>query len=659
MPKSRPGGRALAALVLALSALGAQTPAVQLKDAEGSANFQVAGVVTGSVAALAAGEVRLVFDYQDASNYYYLGLLRDYAQFYRLRDNQSLALGVGGTLRREKGSDELKISLQRSDWGLAAVCNKVVVARAEGRTWPGGKLGTWVRGDGLSATLKDPQSLEDIFFSDDFMRTGENFGGWEFAEGKWQNNQQGTKTSRSANAFTFRSVGGAPLVAAHGHAFDRDYVVQCAMRCDNNGAVGLVVGYQDDANYYRLRWSAADAADGGTCRLQRVFGGKVTDLTPALPGGFQARTWYKLALSLAGGYIYGWIDDVPLFEVAAQAFGEGKIGLYSEPGNNEDVTNAGATFDDVVERSWPLFADDFTAPSQNRWGGANWKLAPAVSGGQAIAPAGGQLLCGTTDWQDTTFEADATCASGNVGLVSCRQPGKGYGLLAGPAGCQLVRFDGEQRVVLAKSAKALTAGATHRLSLSVDAGLLRAGWDGETVLEAFDQTTPAGPCGLWTEGSTGASFARVRCLFRPASYQLPPFLPPDFVQDRYMTAWASPSAAWIQESGTGPRWHKGFFYGDRKVHFSIPAVKTQEGKVTIALGASSTGNLDGYVLTVTLAKGADVALALSQGKTALREAKAKPEGEAAEVVFELRGKVVLVAVDGKVVLSQSVSEEKP
>jgi hypothetical protein len=640
----------------------AQGSGVQLVEGDGSQSYRVSGVLTAPVAALATGEARIVFDYQDARNYCAVRLAREQAQFERVKDGKAQPLGVAGTLRRGTPPEVLNFSLQRGEWAMAFVCNQVVAARAEDRGLPPGRIGHLLQGAGLEMTkLSAPQAIEEIYFADDFMRADENLGGWEVALGKWQNNQQGSKTSRSANAFSFRSLGEGPSLAVHGQPFDREYVVQAAVRCDNDGAVGLAVGCQDPNHYYRLRWTAAGHADGGACRLQRVFGGKVIDLAPPVPGGFRPKVWYKLQLALAGGWLYGWIDDTPLFEVAAQCFAEGKVGLYTEPGREDDAETAGALFDDVIQRSWPLFSDDFLAPAAGRWTavGAPWELKTGRDGG-AVAPVTG-LLVGPAAWEDPTFEADVTYASGTVGLVVGRQPdGRGYGLLMRSDSAQIVRFEaGGKRTVLATAAKGIAQGETHRLTLSADSGLLQASVDGAPVLDALDLGCEAGACGLLCEQAGGARFGRVRARFRPTFFMPAPTLPADFVQDRYMTSWASPGAAWTQVEGSSARWHKGFFYGDRRLHFQIPGVGKQEGKIVVALCAKDTAATDGVRVTLALTKESkEIGLAVVEGDKPRGEAKVKVEGETPDVVVELRGRHVVVQFDGKVVWQQALAEER-
>jgi hypothetical protein len=661
-------GLVLALLGLPAPRLWAQDAAPHLVGAAGDVNYRVGGTLVAPAAALAAGEVDLLFDYADAKNTYVLRLKGEQAQFLRLKDGHAETLGMGGTLRRGAAGDKLPFSLQRRDWEMLFLCNGVVCARAEDRVLPSGKVGWSASGAGLGVEgMTPPQPVEELFFSDDFMRGDDSLGGWKLVQGKWGITQQGSRASRSAKAFTFHSQGGGPCLAVHGNVWDCDYSAQCAVRCDNNGAVGLVVGYQDERDYYRLRWTAAGAEDGGTFRLQRVLDGQVTDLMPPIPGGFQPRVWYKLQLSMSGGWVYGWLDDTPMFEVATSTFGEGKLGLCSEPGKGEEPDSAGAVFDAVVERGFPLLVDDFTRPASGRWTavGGDWQprygAVLPTGGGFVAAPASGLYAVGADDWQNATFEADVSYTGGSVGLVTCRQAnGDLYAAGVSPQGCILARLDHGVAKPLAGTQKGVPTGDWHRVSLAAEDGLLRLSVDGEERLEAFDDALPQGGCGLFTDKAQGARFTNVRARFRPDSYSLPPMLPAEFVSDRYMASWASPGAAWIQVEGQPSRWHKGFFYGDRRVHFTIPGLGKQQGKVTLALGAADTTAVSGYQLVIALTKDKkDIGLTLRDGDKVLDQVTVPGEGDAPEVAFELRGRFVLVEVGGKTVLHHALPEEKP
>ncbi|NUQ00773.1 MAG: hypothetical protein HUU35_13060, partial [Armatimonadetes bacterium] len=467
-----------------------------------------------------------------------------------------------------------------------------------------------------------------------------------------ENNQQGSKTTRSANAFSFRSVGEEPSLAVTGYPFWTDYVAQAAVRCDGSGAVGLAVGVQGAGDHYRLRWTSSRHPDGGTCRLQRVFGGQVTDLGQALPGGFREQVWYKLQLALSGGRLLAWIDERPLFAVAVQSFGEGQVGLWTEPGALDTEQTGGALFDDVVVRSWALFADDFERPGLERWktAGAPWEAADG-----SVAAGGESRLLARASWPDATLDV-VLAGSSPAGLVLRDSDAGRYLLRAAPSRLAILRQDGSRETVL-DEAPAPSPAESRRLSFSYDRGLLRAAVDHEPLLEAFDLSLPPGQAGLWSSGP-GSHFSRIQASFEPATWALPPTLPADFVNDQYMVSWASPGAAWIEVAGSPAKWHKGFFYGDRKMSFRLPGYGQQAGKVQLILGAGATAIEQAWRLELSLpAEGRQLVARLFHGPEAVAEARTEVSSDEPELTFELRGHHILLQVDGESVLHYGVRED--
>lgn len=627
-------------------------------DGQAGYEYRWTPVVSASPAALAAGAVRLLLDWQDADNTYYLDLRGDQATFGLRQGGVERQIGVGGPIRRGLGGDTLNLSIQRAEGSWALYVNHVRAAAAEGRAWDGGQCGWQIAGEGVGVQAGVLQNLEELFFADDFMRTDEQLGGWTTALGAWENNQQGSKVSRSANAFSFRSVGGETCLVTHGNAYDRDYRAQVAVASESSGAVGLVVGYQDPNNYYLLRLTSASHPDGGTARLVRVFEGQRVDLTPAVPGGYQPDTWYQLELLLAGGWLRAWIDQRPLFEVAAQCFGEGLVGLYSEAAVGETASDAhaGALFDDVIQRSWPLFEDAFVDHAHNaRWGApGGWEQTTRGDGLTALAlPATGEATFGAESWYDPTVSADFWAQSGAVGLALGEARYRVW-LDAGE-----VRLEGSDGGVVARAPFARGGEGPWRLEVTADAGLLRVSVDGREALTSWVGAPVEGRAALLSAGAAGAAVSDVRAGFRPAWFSLPPALPAEFVEDRYMTTWAAPGAAWVRVPDSPLRWHKGFFFGDREVNLTVPEIGQQAGTVTIYLGAGESDTPTGYAVEVSLQRDSQqLGLRVLRDGTEVAAGQAET-GDQAALGIALRGGFVVVTVDGTAALSYALPQTNP
>lgn len=620
-------------------------------------HYRFTGRMTGDPTALTRATVDLLFDWHGERHHYYVRLHGGQAAFHRVIDGQDQPIGVAGALRRSAAG--YAFSLQRVGWRMTLIVNQAVAATAEDRAIDPGDVGYRAAG-GVTVAEPEVQPTEEIWFADDFMRSDDQLGGWQTVFGTWTNNQQGSKSSRSANAFSFRCGGESPGLAVVGYPFWTDYLMQAAVRADGSGAAGVVVGYLDERHYLRMRCTTTNSPDGGTVRLQRVFAGQVTDLTPPIPGGLRPRVWYKLELALSGGRLLGWLDETPLFEVADLACGEGLVGLYGEPGEGDTELTGGALFDDVVVRSYPYFSDDFVAPSVGRWlAEGGWTLGTGPDG-EASAPSTGTLLTGSPDWGDLEFEAQVRYDAGVVGLALHDGPQGRYEVRGGPRHLELVRLQDGAETVLDRAAAGIEPGAPHTLEVSYADGLIRARLDGQLCLEGFDLSHPSGRCGLLVAGAQSARFDRVRCRFRPTHYVPPPTVPSEFEQDQYMTSWASPGAAWVVVEGSKAHWHKGFFYGDRAVRFEIPGFGQQTGKVSIILGASSTDEADACRLNLELATAEPrLRLALLRGEQVLAEAQPTVTADRPVVLFELRGRFLIVRVDGHVVIQSELTEAAP
>ncbi|NWG76220.1 MAG: hypothetical protein HXY24_16735, partial [Rubrivivax sp.] len=342
------------------------------------------------------------------------------------------------------------------------------------------------------------------------------------------------------------------------------------------------------------------------------------------------------------------------FDVAVQGTGEGLVGLWTEPGAGDNSRNRGALFDDVIVRSYPLIADDFYRPAAGRWTpvGTGWKLTYGESG-QALAEGTGLLLAGPA-WTDGTWSADLRLERGAVGLVvGTYEEGHGYGVRLRTDRAELVKL-GPEPTVVDSIDHGVAAGNWVNLALSRDRGLIRASLDGRVILETFDAAAPGGRCGLLAEDAR-AAVDNCQARFEPTFWQPPPTLPAEFENDQYMTTWAGPGAAWIQVEGSEAHWHKGFFYGDRQVKFTIPGVGEQEGRVAILMSSDTDESAATYRLELALSRQAPkLRLALRHGGQTLGSAEVAEPGDQADVQYELRGRFLVVWVNGECVLSVEV-----
>lgn len=156
-----------------------------------------------------------------------------------------------------------------------------------------------------------------------------------------------------------------------------DIVLSIDLRAGDDDAIGVMLRYQDENNFYRFSMDRQRHYR----RLVRCVGGTFTSLWED-DVAFEIGRVYTLVFALAGSRINAWIDGVPLLEVEDDTHAAGRIGLYCW--GNED-----AKFSNVrvfkTGRLWQrrLISDDFEMKLPGLWtpvtagtqqGPAVWKL---------------------------------------------------------------------------------------------------------------------------------------------------------------------------------------------------------------------------------------------------------------------------------------------
>jgi len=631
----------------------------QFLEGETDEAYNVEGVWIASSEALAQGEARVVFDYADAEDYYYVKLTQERARIGRVQGGAETELGVSEPLHRFEPPEQLRFTLQRRPWKIVFFCNDVLAAEAEDRAFPPGRVGFGATGEGI--TLEDSwvQVVEEPYFTDDFMRT-EEAGAWEEIDGKWRNNAQGRDVERSANAFSYRAEARETALAVAGHPFWSDYLYEAAVRCDAPGAVGLVFHYRDAQNYLLFRWSSAQHEDGGVKQLVRVFRGTRTELA-RLPGGFAPEVWYKLRVAGTTGRVFAWIDDTPLLDVNELTFGQGRIGLYAEQTMAARRSqDRGALFDDVLVKAWPLFTEDFDRERPGRWRptGGTWQVETGEGWCETTSADRAFFLTGPGTWTNYTYTARVRAERGAVGLAFHVQDERNGYLFrwTGPGGAgtqQLVKMADGGETVLAEQPGGYEPGTWQHVTVQTDGGYLSARANGAPVLDAVDFQWPRGGLGFFAAEAAGARFDDVFVSFYPVSEPPVPTIPPIFQNDPYMTAWANPQGAWVP-GPDGSQWHKGYFFGDQALEFRLPGVGAVTGGVTLVLGAEREDMESGYALALGLtAKSRTVQLTLRRRGAVLAEQNYDLPGDAtaAQVRFERRGRFLLVWIAGQPALT--------
>ncbi len=185
------------------------------------------------------------------------------------------------------------------------------------------------------------QAVDDVFFSDDFMRTNDSSGGWETVGGKWQTAPV-QNPDMGANPFSYKAEAPDEIATAiNGHPFWDEYRYTCAVRPgEPSGSVGLGFYAQDANNLYlfAVKVRQQEKLPDGFALL-RVTDGQVRQLS-VCPGGLLAGQWYQLQVRADGDTYTACVDGQPVLTAKDAVFTGGKVALRAD--------HTKARFDDVL-----------------------------------------------------------------------------------------------------------------------------------------------------------------------------------------------------------------------------------------------------------------------------------------------------------------------
>jgi len=240
---------------------------------------------------------------------------------------------------------------------------------------------------GWTVTGTHVQPLEPVAFSDNFMRTADESGGWAICSGKWAlqsawdtdpkgNGNRFTYNMYAENPFAWRgqAAEGKPAICLTGKPFWEDYTLSVSVCPAMGGAVGVLVneagpqtpltpGVPQTApldmnshvalpaytplNYLLVRWTPGN--DGNRLALYQVTDGK-SKLLEEIPGGYMPGQWYRLSVvsSLAGVQVL--VDGRVRLTVKDTTPWRGGVGLFAEG-------PIGSAFDDVTVYGSTLHTD--------------------------------------------------------------------------------------------------------------------------------------------------------------------------------------------------------------------------------------------------------------------------------------------------------------
>ena len=554
---------------------------------------------------------RVIFNVVDEGNYYFAEFGLDSVRLGRVESGVEQPIGTVGGFGLSRGA-ALKATLKRRPFSMTVVLDGEVVARAFDDTFSGGGLGGGAIDGSVAIEGVRVQPVGSLYFADDFMRASGDTGGWEPVSGEWDVYALDNPT-RSVNAFSYvgRSARNRALAVA-GHRFWDNYRFTVSAKSKGAGWLGVVFGYVDRENHYRLVWASCDTGEAKRkVRLLRVHDGKEQVLAERPTPGYRFEQWYVIEIEALDGRVRAKIDDTSLFDVRDSRSHGGRIGLCTK--------SEGETFfDDVVVARAKDFLDDFSMSSRGTWTalGGEWLMSSEAGDGAEDEPSfrvdagtDARVVCGQPTWRRYTLGTEIDpWASGLVGMVFAYLDETRYGLVrlrsAPKPEAELVYVTDGKEKSLARAPLAGLGERVVRAAVSVDDGIVSVTVDGDRVLEAWEPSAASGRVGLYASNSR-AGFRKAEVSF--AHERVEPVFTANqiFAAETYMAGWAAAQNDWHttkeQTGGTEQEvwWHQVTFPGDTDIWIALEQAAAGKGELSVALAAAEERLATGYEVALT------------------------------------------------------------
>jgi len=573
---------------------------------------------------------RIFFNFHDLKNHHYVDLRPDRLEIVVVQGED----GIGRVLETVEGlslpvGKPFRVTVKRRELAVRVVVDEKVIGEAWDETFHSGKVGYASLDDDATFADMTLQSVGEIYFADDFMRTSDEKGVWTELRGKWKVYAQ-THASMSANAFQYAARTSsrkkddppetAEGAAVTGYPFWDDYSFEVAANPQRPTPFGLYFYYRDENNYFRFEWHAdrivkpetddkekepqqEETVVLGRKLLVRMADGKRTVVVER-PGGFKRDHWYSVKCQVSGQRARVFIDENLIFDHRDDRLASGMVGLW--------VGESSRTFfDDVFVRSHRYFEDGFTNGGTRAWSymGGRWQRTPlgrAADGG----PLSGVLSVETPDgvahaaigsawWKDYVLETEIHPGrTGETGVLLCYQDETRYYEVS----CRvdddqretwtLTRVVDDRREELDRATLASERGS-RKVRAAVDKGYLSVAVNGRRTLEAFDMTLKSGRAGLFASEVASASFGPVKVDW---PLEKPPLLTLNevFEQEISMGNWSSPESEWDFTQSKGRLLHRGHWPGDVRIEIAVNSVG--KGEVGLVVSGDEKAPEKGYVL---------------------------------------------------------------
>ena len=556
--------------------------------------------------------VRVAFDRQDEKNHNFVELTGDSLRIGRVEEDFVFTLAQNDNVHFEAGQT-IDCRLKRRPHEVRLIIDGALVAAASDEVFHGGSIYVGTPNDSVDVPTARIQRVEDVYFTDDFMRPSDELGEWQVVAGDW--GVRGLDNpSLSANAFTLEGhSSGRPAVALAGHSFWDSYSFRTAVCGAGCGTIGIVFYAHEAteegrlASFYLLRWAPDGGvlAENGERQLLRYTNGAKHVLAEAM-GGYRADQWYTLEIKIHGPRIRAFIDGALAFDVRDPLAVGGKFGLYSEcdtPGCARK-----AKFDDVSLRRNEDVLNDFSDGTTANWVrfAGNWHVADGQYRVTASAPA--RSVTGLPDWKNYRLEAEVQPREAEwVGLTAAYLDEASHLLyrVSNSGQQELVRYANGDREVLARVERPPQGwpDGAARLALTLRQGAVAAEANGEPQMEAWIGPGLRGRAGLYAENAGSAAFDNVAVEFTDGMKSILN-VNPVFASEVSMANWAAAESDWTKARSsvvgtyfTDARVHRMECHGD--VEFAVNVEKADRlRQLRMSIGTAETDLETGYHLVL-------------------------------------------------------------
>ncbi len=324
---SLPAQTAPAPTAPALTAPVAPATLVDTPDAQYDVRLAVAG----------PSPLAVTFASPDAQHGYVLDLQPNASSLRRLDAPQHVLVhGPGAAQPKE-------ITLRRRESMLYVIVDGQRLLGVMDGSFHAGHV-TYAVPKGSATKLSLPESgyqpVEDVYFTDDFMRTKDQqqLGVWQHVSGKWRfysvsetNPHADMKLSVNPFSLGLTPEDGKPAAVLAGQRFWDDYQVEASVKARGASWGGVIFGASSPTDYFLLRadlsaWPVAPRR----IELVRVEG----DHQTVLAGGtaqLSNEQWFRLGARVRGDRLSCLLDGDVIFERVDPALVGGAIGLWSAP----------------------------------------------------------------------------------------------------------------------------------------------------------------------------------------------------------------------------------------------------------------------------------------------------------------------------------------